>query len=45
MIDFDEQRNTYTLIVRGAKITFYSLGDIISFAQKKYNLNLLTQLN
>ncbi len=45
MIHFDEQMNAYTLIVRGAKITFYTMGDMISFAQKKYNLNLLTQLN
>lgn len=45
MVHYDEAVNSYTLIVRGAKISFPDISSMLEFAQKKYNLNLLTQLN
>lgn len=45
MIHFDEALDSYTLIVKGAKINFPSLGTMIKFAQDYYGINLLTQLN
>lgn len=42
---YNEKTDTYTLIMRGAKIEFPTIGDMINFAQKQYGLNLLTMLN
>ncbi len=45
MIHFDEALGTFTLIITGAKITFPNMKSMIDFAQKQYNLDLLTILN
>jgi hypothetical protein len=45
MMHHDEKTGTYTLIMRGAKIEFPTLGGMIDFAKKHYGLNLLTMLN
>lgn len=45
MIHYDEALDIYTLIVRGAKITFPTMKSMIEFAQKVYGIDLLTQLN
>lgn len=45
MIHYNEKTDTYSLIMRGAKIEFPTIGDMIDFAQKHYGINLLTILN
>jgi len=45
MIHFDEALGTFTLIIKGAKITFPTIGSMIKFAKKQYGINLLETLN
>jgi hypothetical protein len=45
MLHFDEQLGMYTLVMKGASISFYSLSVMITFAQKHYGVDLLTILN
>lgn len=45
MMHYDEKTETYTLIMKGAKIEFPTMKGMIDFAQKHYGLNLLTILN
>ncbi len=45
MIHYNEALDNYTLIVKGAKITFPDIKSMIDFAQEKYQINLLIFLN
>lgn len=45
MIHHDEANGLFILSIQGAIVTFPTLGGMITFAEKKYGICLLTQLN
>lgn len=45
MIHYDEEQDSYTLILKGGRIIFPNLKSLLTFAKKVYGLDLLTQLN
>lgn len=45
MLHYDEQLEMYTLVMKGASISFHSLAVTIKFAKKHYGIDLLTVLN
>lgn len=45
MIHYDEEQDSYTLIMKGGRIIFPTLKSLLTFAKKVYKMDLLTQLN
>jgi hypothetical protein len=45
MLHYDEKLDMYTLVMKGASISFHSLAVTIEFAKKHYGIDLLIYLN